>query len=489
LSSGGFWHSLIATRARRRRLAVIILAVALLLRVGFVVHQRSYRPSGDAADFDRVALSLALHGRYPPSLIAPRGGPSAFRPPGYPYLLAAVYDLTGTAHSTSRFEVARIASALLSTGTVALVGLIACLLWGVGAVALGAMALAAVYPPLITLGDAMLSEPLFTLYVLAAVAAALLARRSPQRLRWPVLAGATVGLAALTRSNGIIVLPAIAAAVWRPSRREIRPLLSAGAVVAVALLVLAPWMIRDAAVFHRFVPISTEDGITLAGTYNAISMEHSAIWRPPVMAPYNALRRAGGNEAAIDARFASQALNFIGEHPADLLKAAFYNGIRLLDLEGPGLERGAAAESGIGFGTSDVDVYAFYALLALTLGALAVGGLARADVRLGGSPTACAEPGLRDRLHALPLADRSIPRAARRCWSRIPTRSIHPAGSCGSSAVHRHRIGDSDAVTLCGPPRPQSGSARSRPGGRVDHIGAQRARFTSAHSEPATRAP
>jgi hypothetical protein len=42
-------------------------------------------------------------------------------------------------------------------------------------------------------------------------------------------------------------------------------------MLAVALLTVTPWLIRDAAVFHHFVPLSTEDGITLAGTYNLAS--------------------------------------------------------------------------------------------------------------------------------------------------------------------------------------------------------------------------
>ena len=45
------------------------------------------------------------------------------------------------------------------------------------------------------------------------------------------------------------------------------PLMMIGACV----LTLAPWLIRDAIVMHRFTPISDETGITLAGTYNPAS--------------------------------------------------------------------------------------------------------------------------------------------------------------------------------------------------------------------------
>src|SRR5579884_4125241 len=85
---------------RKPALAALIVVLALVLRVAFVLHDGGYRPYGDAAAFDQVAVSLATHSDYPPSIIAPRGGPSAFRPPAYPFLLAGAYEVTGSAHSS-----------------------------------------------------------------------------------------------------------------------------------------------------------------------------------------------------------------------------------------------------------------------------------------------------------------------------------------------------------------------------------------------------
>lgn len=363
---------------------MLILLGALALRVAFVVAQPGFRPFADAASFDQTAVAVASQGSYPPTTIAPSGGPTALRPPGYPYLLAALYAATGTEHSSARFRLGRLLGAVISTGIVGLVGLIAFLLWASWPPTWAAMVLAAVYPPLVTLGVSMLSEPLFTLLLLGAVAAVLMARRSDRPTRWAILAGALAGLAILTRTNGIIVLVPLAAGLLWPRRGPA----AAAALVVSALLVLVPWAVRDAVAFHRFVPLSTQTGFTAAGTYNSVSYAHEARWIVPTMPPYNRLRAPHETEAQIELKFRSAVLRFIRRHPGYVLRVGYYNLGRLLELEGPGFERGAAAENGLSFTVSDIDVYSFYALAALSLLALLRGGLRRAPAFVWGVPLA-----------------------------------------------------------------------------------------------------
>lgn len=379
--------------AARRWLVVLVLLVALLLRVGYAVHGASYRPFADAASFDQTAVSLALRGEYPPSFIAPSGGPTAFRPPAYPYVLGALYRVSGTARSTRRVELARIMSALFSTGIVALVGLIAWMLWGWGRAAAAALILAAVYPPLVTIGDSMLAEPLFTALILAAVASVLAARRSVRPLRWAGLAGVLIGLASLARTNGIIVLVPLALGVWPRPRLRRRSLLALSVIVLSTLIVLAPWMIRNRLAFHRFVPITTQAGYTLAGTYNEVSLHNPrnpAGWLVPTMPPYDRLLARGENEATIEQHFRSAVLRFIAHHPAYVLEVGFFNLGRLLELQGPSFEHVSAPESGLEPGTSDLDVYAFYLLAAAALLALLLRSYRAAPAFLWGVPAAMA---------------------------------------------------------------------------------------------------
>lgn len=368
-------------RSRGVIAAAVILAVALVLRVGFVQSQDGYVPSADAGDFDRHAVSLAIDGRYPPSEIGTRGGPSAFRPPAYPYVLAGLYALTGSADATGRYELARLFSALLGVAAVALIGIVALQIWG-SLVALVSMGLAALYPPLVTIGTSMLSEPLFIVLLLAALVGVLEARRSHHPLRWVIVAGLLAGALALTRTNGAIVIPILAIGLWPRPLLARASLTRVAAFLAMVVLVMAPWAIRNTNSFDTFVPVSTQTGFTLAGTYNQVSRDDEsrpAAWRAPTMPPYAALLKSKDlNEAALEEHFRSLAVSYAQEHPSYILEAGFWNTVRMLGLQGPDLERQAAPEGGIGETTSDIDVYSFYLLAAASVISLLVGAARRA---------------------------------------------------------------------------------------------------------------
>ena len=92
------------------------------------------------------------------------GRPTAFRPPGYPYFLAAVYRVFKAdrerASSAARARRADRRRPSSGPALVALIGVLARAAVGAGA-ALVALALGAVYVPLILVGGAVMSEPLF----------------------------------------------------------------------------------------------------------------------------------------------------------------------------------------------------------------------------------------------------------------------------------------------------------------------------------------
>ena len=171
------------SRRRLPRLGLAVwalLAVALVLRLGYVAATPDYTIVHDARDYDYYARSLARGEGYGLSF----GIPTAFRPPGYIFLLAGVYDVAGVAREgvDERVPPARIVQAFIGTLAVALIGLIAAQLWGRRA-ALAALALGAVYLPLILIGGALMSEPLFVVLMLGSLAAAIQLRRSRHKLR------------------------------------------------------------------------------------------------------------------------------------------------------------------------------------------------------------------------------------------------------------------------------------------------------------------
>lgn len=150
-------------------------------------------------------------------------------------------------------------------------GLVAALAWmcaGVWA-ALLAVALAASYIPLIVATRTFLSEPIGGLALLAAIAAAALARRRMGERRgssangaadWTTLAlaGALGGVACLARGDLLVAMGVVAIALGLAGRASLRVCLTRMAIYLAALaLVLAPWVAYASSQEGRLVPITT----------------------------------------------------------------------------------------------------------------------------------------------------------------------------------------------------------------------------------------
>jgi 4-amino-4-deoxy-L-arabinose transferase-like glycosyltransferase len=133
------------------------------------------------------------------------------------------------------------------------------------AVALAALA-TAVHPALLQAHALLMTEGIFAALATLALVAALHAARQPVALRLATT-GALLGLAALTRGEGIVWVAAIAfaIAVGQPRASIARRAAAAAVVVAVAAAVVAPWTIRNHARFGELVPVSNNLGTVLDG--------------------------------------------------------------------------------------------------------------------------------------------------------------------------------------------------------------------------------
>jgi 4-amino-4-deoxy-L-arabinose transferase-like glycosyltransferase len=264
---------------------------------------------------------------------------------------------------------------------VLLIYLIARRLWGSEA-GIVAAAIAAVFPPLVFLSVELMSESLFIALELGAVLAVLVYRDRPE-LRWVVLAGALCGLAALTRSNGIVLIVIAAAGVWilRP-RWSLRALRAPALLAIVAALVIAPWTIRNYTSVGRFVPVSTQAGFSLAGTYNPTSLSESdpsASWRVPTYEPpYDRLLGVPTiDEATLHSIMRREATDFATDHPTYVAEATAKNLLRTFGIGDGGVASadGPVDERGVGVPFSDSESPALWvALLLAAIGALALLG-------------------------------------------------------------------------------------------------------------------
>jgi 4-amino-4-deoxy-L-arabinose transferase-like glycosyltransferase len=340
-----------------------ILLAALGLRLAYVAVTPGYEIVHDARGYDLHAQSVASGEGFSERLT---GQPTAFRPPGYVYLLGGAYRLFDAHAEADRIRVARVLGAVLGTLGVALVGLLAWRFWGRRA-ALIAMVLAAVYVPSLFVATAIMSEQLFVVLMLAALLAAVGVKDSPHPYRLAVLAGVLAGLAVLTRANGLILLAPLAFAAWRCSWR------AAAVLVAVALVTVSPWTIRNARELHAFVPVTTQLGWALAGTYNdqaRTDPDNPASWRSLGRVPeLRAIDRRHPDEpeAQRERRWRAVGLEYIREHPTYVVTVGYWNTRRLLDLVSQNWSRHTASTVSVTPGWSDIGVVCFwvFALLAL----------------------------------------------------------------------------------------------------------------------------
>lgn len=248
------------TEARRRWTDLgVIFAVALALRLTLALMQ----PADDSVFWDQPYRIYAQNyaagnGFWMPN---PYDDPSlgfdrayAFRPPLFPFLWGCVYNATGGAYAP-----VRAVFALLGALTCVLAYLLALELTGRRAVALIGGLLCAVYPPLIWHSVHLMTEPMFIFLSAASVYALVLLARTGA-WRWLVLGGIAAGLATLTRSVMAGFLPFMVAWVWWVAGRGRRAWGMAAVFTGVVTLVMLPWIIRNATVFHAFVPTTTDAG-------------------------------------------------------------------------------------------------------------------------------------------------------------------------------------------------------------------------------------
>ena len=260
-------------------LAAIAL-VALAIRIAFVVVVAPKVPAlGDASAYHLLAARLAHGGGYIrpfDDLLLHLRRPTAEYPPLFPVLLSLPARLG--AHSV---EQQRIFMSFVGAGTVTLVGLLGRRVAS-DAVGLAAAALAAAYPMLFLSEATLMAESLYVALVTLLLLCAYRAYDDPKPVNFVAL-GAVIGLATLTRAEGIL----LGAIVVVPLGLLIRSLSSPARIarvaiaLGVAVAVIAPWTIRNAVRFHTFVPVSNNvatliDGANCDATYTGSQI---GLWR------------------------------------------------------------------------------------------------------------------------------------------------------------------------------------------------------------------
>jgi 4-amino-4-deoxy-L-arabinose transferase-like glycosyltransferase len=242
----------------------IALVAVLLLGVGLRVDSawEGRAPVYDATAYAAIAANLGRGDGF--ALDPGATQPASDYSPGLPLLAGGIYALSGGVHE--RF--ARVVLALIGSLSVLFGFLIGRRLAGFWAGLTGAAAVA-VYPALLEYQGMLMSEPLAAALLSGAVLAMLWAAERRGPAGW-LLPGALLGALALTRPEymaislpvAVVVFAGRGRAHWRSGLAQALIMLGA------AVLVIAPWTVRNAIALERFAPVSTGGGqVLFAGSY------------------------------------------------------------------------------------------------------------------------------------------------------------------------------------------------------------------------------
>jgi 4-amino-4-deoxy-L-arabinose transferase-like glycosyltransferase len=268
-------------------------------------------------------------------------GPTAYFPPGYPFVLAAGFLLTPTAWHTAVVVAVNIVAQLVTV--VAVYAITLRLTGGRRSPAVTAAACLALWPNLVVHTAVALSESLFIALISLAVLVVLppAGADSPMGARRPVVAGLLVGAATLVRPVALPVFVALGAA-WLVAGLGWRRTLKRTALVAVAsVAVVVPWVVRNSVVMDSPVLFTnTGDNLCMSrrvGGTGAFEFPNPRCNE----GAFDGLRRPA-YEVERDAHGRRLATQFIRSHPGEELRLVLRRAVRTFQSDDDGV---AAAES------------------------------------------------------------------------------------------------------------------------------------------------
>jgi len=255
----------------RSRAIVAVFAGALLVRILFNVYLVGMDKPGfdrfpDGEEYDAIARSLAAGTGF-----GVGHATNTFRPPGYPFFLAAIYALGGPS-----YPAVKIIQSAIGALTCVVILLIGERLFSrrVGVIA---ASIAAVYPFLVVYTGFLLSETVFVF--LSSVFLYALARlREKCSVGWAAFAGLILGLMNLTRPMTLLLPVLLLFWAWIEFGDKRRAVAIVGIIAGMMLLSMAPWVLRNYRVTNSFILVTGHNWERLyAGNNPAILRDPEAI--------------------------------------------------------------------------------------------------------------------------------------------------------------------------------------------------------------------
>jgi 4-amino-4-deoxy-L-arabinose transferase-like glycosyltransferase len=262
-----FFGTLLNIWARIRTSTFWMVAIALVLRVGWIVvgHTYKFKPIDDNFGFGwemgRIGAAIASgHGFSNP--FGPPTGLTAWEPPLYPYLIAGVFKIFGVYSLGSAFVLLAINS-VFSALTCIPIFLIARRMFS-EKVAVGAAWTWALLPYLMYWCTRWVWETSLSALLVAAIFWLALTMEDRDGLAPWLEFGLLWGIAALTSTVLLSFLPASGLWAWYHRAKRQKPSLAGVALAsAVFFACITPWLVRNYDVFGQFIFIRDNFGAEL----------------------------------------------------------------------------------------------------------------------------------------------------------------------------------------------------------------------------------
>ena|SRR5690349_5295255 len=312
-------RSMVLNNNRTRQLLTLILSVAVLIRIPVAIlmgDQVTVLPGiQDQVSYDALAHSL-LEGRgysftdnwYP---FTPANTPTAHWSFLYPLYLAGVYAVAGYHPLIARVLQGAICGALLCF-----------LVYKIGRrvvneeTGLVGASLAAVYGYFIYYNVALMTETFFILLVLLTLYLSLELKENPVPVRW-VRLGLSLGLAALLRQTILLFVPFLLVWLFLELRTRVLRWWHFTIPVGIILLFIAPWTLRNYAVYREFLPLNSNAGYALFASNNP---GLGTDWNNELVVVPIPEELRGKNEAQMDRALTQRGLEFIAADPQRYLQ-------------------------------------------------------------------------------------------------------------------------------------------------------------------------
>jgi 4-amino-4-deoxy-L-arabinose transferase-like glycosyltransferase len=176
--------------------------------------------------------------------------------------------------------------------------------------------LAAIYGYFIYYSVALMTETFFIVAVLLSLHLSLEIKEQPTLRRWIGL-GLILGLATLLRQTILIFVPFLLLwLIWELKKTNVRWWYFAVPVI-VMILLIAPWTIRNYAVFHQFLPLNSNAGYAL---YASNHPHLGTRWSNENIVVPVPEELSGQNEAQLDHALTQMGIQFILADPERYLR-------------------------------------------------------------------------------------------------------------------------------------------------------------------------